>query len=205
MSLIFNTIQVVQTSHQNHLGLYFDDKLNFNHIVWKRASRKQIDSGKKILVLFECSEAFFPKMLFPIYKSSARRNVDYCDLIIDVFRNIEKLQYSAALFMTAIIKATLLKQRIWSSISKMWLTVFCEIFCKIFCKVVYTAFEHHWLFWKTSLRHFFGSICAVIIIIFIKNSQFPEPASFAYLFSGGSKLIQMYRELLFVCINAGVY
>ena len=31
LPLTFNTIPVAQTSHQKHLGLYFDDKFNFNH------------------------------------------------------------------------------------------------------------------------------------------------------------------------------
>ena len=31
ISLTFNAIPVAQTSHQKHLGLYLDDKLNFSH------------------------------------------------------------------------------------------------------------------------------------------------------------------------------
>ena len=31
MTLTFNAIPVAQTSHQKHLSLYLDEKLNFNH------------------------------------------------------------------------------------------------------------------------------------------------------------------------------
>ena len=31
ISLTFNAIPVAQTSHQKHLGLYLDEKLNFSH------------------------------------------------------------------------------------------------------------------------------------------------------------------------------
>ena len=39
MPLTFNAIPVAQTSHQKHLGLYLDEKLNFNHHIKEMISK----------------------------------------------------------------------------------------------------------------------------------------------------------------------
>ena len=103
-----NAISVAETSHQKHLGLYLNEKLNYNHYVKEIISKvnKEIGTIRKLT-------SILPRNALPtIYKSFIRPNIDYCDLIYDqphnksFCNNPEKLQYNAALAITGTIKGT---------------------------------------------------------------------------------------------------
>ena len=94
------------------------------------------------------------------------------------------------------------------TICKMGLLHFaCKIFRKMFCgiihKVDYIAYEHHWLFWNALKILLWVNLC--------KNNHYfdqKQPIFIIYqhclsLFRR-SKLIKMYRQLLFLCIIARV-
>ena len=93
MPLTFNAIPVAQTSHQKHLGLYLDEKLNFNHHIKEIISKvnKGIGITRKL-------RSILPRnALLTIYKAFIRPNIDYCDFIYDqphnesFCNNLEKL------------------------------------------------------------------------------------------------------------------
>ena len=45
MSLTFNVIPVAQTSHQKHIGLYIDEKLNFSNHIKEIISKVDKETG----------------------------------------------------------------------------------------------------------------------------------------------------------------
>ena len=108
MSLGFNDIPVAQSSHQKHLGLYLDEKLNFSHHMKEIISKvnKGIGITRKL-------RSILPRnALLTIYKAFIRPNIDYCEFIYDqphnesFCNNLEKLQYNAALAIIDAIKGT---------------------------------------------------------------------------------------------------
>ena len=74
----FNTIPVARTPYQKHLGLYLDEKLNFNHHVNVKISK----ANKGIEIIKRLSHILPRKSLITIYKSFIRPHLDYCDAII---------------------------------------------------------------------------------------------------------------------------
>ena len=104
----FNTITVAHTSYQKHLGLYLDEKLNFNHRINVKISK----GNKGIGIIKRLSHILPRKSLITIYKSFIRPHLDYCDVIYDQPNNesfcskIEQLQYNAALAITGAIRGT---------------------------------------------------------------------------------------------------
>ena len=62
MPLTFNAISVAQTSHQKHLGLYLDEKLNFNHHIKEIIFNVNIGVG-----ILGSLEAFFLEMLYLLF------------------------------------------------------------------------------------------------------------------------------------------
>ena len=104
----FNTITVAHTSYQKHLGLYLDEKLNFNCHINVKISK----ANKEIWIIKSLSHILPRKSLITIYKSFIRPHLDYCDVIYDQPNNesfcskIEQLQYNAALAITGAIRGT---------------------------------------------------------------------------------------------------
>ena len=62
MPLTFNAISVAQTSRQKHLGLYLDEKLNFNHHIKEIIFNVNIGVG-----ILGSLEAFFLEMLYLLF------------------------------------------------------------------------------------------------------------------------------------------
>ena len=110
MPSTFYDIPVTQTSHQKHLSLYLDEKLNFNHHYKRKNPSKGIGIIRKL-------RSILPRnFLLTTYKSFIRPIVDYCDFIYDkphngsFCNNLEKLQHNDALSITGAIKgASMLK------------------------------------------------------------------------------------------------
>ena len=108
MSLTFNAMPVAQMSYEKHLGLYLDEKLNFNHHIKEMISKV----NKGIGIIKNLRNILSRNALFTSYKSFIDTNFDYCDFIYDLphnerfFNNLEKLQYNAALAITDTIKGT---------------------------------------------------------------------------------------------------
>ena len=108
MSLTFNAMPVAQTSHQKHVGLYLDEKLNFSHHI-----KEIIAKANKGLGIIRKFRSILPRnALLTIYKAFIRPNIDYCDFIYDqppnesFCNNLDELQYNAVLAITGAIKGT---------------------------------------------------------------------------------------------------
>ena len=108
MPLTFNAISVAQTSHPKQLGLYLDEKLNFNRHIKETISK--VNNRIAIIRKLRC---ILPRNAWlTIYKAFIRPSTDYCDFIYDQIHdesfcnNLEKLQYNAALTITGAIKET---------------------------------------------------------------------------------------------------
>ena len=74
-----NTIPVARTPYQKHLGLYLDEKLNFNHRINVTISK----ANNRIEIIKRLSHILPRKSLITIYKSLIRPHLDYCDVIHD--------------------------------------------------------------------------------------------------------------------------
>ena len=86
-----NNIQVERSSHQKHLGLILDEKLNFKEHINSAISKV----NKGISVLKKLRHTLPRKSLITIYKSFLRPLVDYGDIIYDQSNNesfCEKLE-----------------------------------------------------------------------------------------------------------------
>ena len=107
-TLYFNRSPVACEPFQKHLGLTLDKKLNFNHHL-----NEKISKAMKGIGLIKILYHYLPrKSLLTIYRSYVRSHLDYCDVIYDqphnatFSRNIESVQYNAALAITGTIKGT---------------------------------------------------------------------------------------------------
>ena len=106
-SITFNTVPVACTACQKHLGLYLDEKLNFQDHV----NAKSLKANKGIGIIKRLSNTLPRKSLLTIYKFFIR-HLDCCDIIFDQPNNksfctkIEHIQYNAALAITGAIKGT---------------------------------------------------------------------------------------------------
>ena len=103
-----NNIQVERSSHQKHLGLILDKKVNFKEHVNTAISKV----NKGISVLKKLRHTLPRKSLITIYKSFLRPLVDYGDIIYDQPNNesfcekLESIQYKAVLAITGAIQGT---------------------------------------------------------------------------------------------------
>ena len=107
-TISLNNIQVERTSHQKHLGIILDEKLNF---------KQHLDSiipkvNKGISVIKKLRHSLPRKSLATIYKAFLRPLLDYGDIIYDQPQNesfcekVEQLPYKVALAITGAIKGT---------------------------------------------------------------------------------------------------
>ena len=105
--VIFN-IPVNQTSHQKHLDMFLDKKLNFGEYL-KYVTNKV---SKSIGLLRKLQMILPRRSLVTIYKSFIRPHLEYGDIIFDqAFDNSfhdksESIQYNASLAMTGAIRST---------------------------------------------------------------------------------------------------
>ena len=104
--VFFNDIPVSRVSFQKHLGIYLDEKLNFNHHI----KEKMTKAMKGIGVIKRLSKMLPRHSLLTIYKSFVKPHLDYGDILYDQPNNksfckiIETVQYNAALAITSAIK-----------------------------------------------------------------------------------------------------
>ena len=106
--IYFNDIPVTQTAIQKHIGLYLDEKLNYNTHIKKKFSKVYKDIG----LLRNLSNKFLRQALVTIYKVFIRPHLGYGDIVYDKPNNetfinkIEKAQYDAAFIIIGAIRGT---------------------------------------------------------------------------------------------------
>ena len=106
--VFFNDIPVSRVSFQKHLGIYLDEKLNFNNHI----KEKMTKAMKGIGVIKRLSKMLPRHSLITIYKSFVRPQLDYGNILYDQPKNksycqkIETVHYNAALAITCAIKGT---------------------------------------------------------------------------------------------------
>ena len=106
--LYFNENVVPQTTHQKHLGMFLDRKLNFSEYL-KTFSQK---TNKTIGLLRKLQTLLAGASLITIYKSFIRPHLDYGDMIYNQTFNmsfqqkIKTIQYSAVLAITGAIRVS---------------------------------------------------------------------------------------------------
>ena len=104
----FNNIQVERVPYQTHVGILFDEKLNFKQHV----DNAILKMSKGIFVIKKLRHSLPRKSLLTIYKAFLRSLIDYGDIIYDQPQNesfshkIESVQYKAALAITGAIQGT---------------------------------------------------------------------------------------------------
>ena len=106
--LFFNNEEVIKSTHQKHLGLILDEKLNlFDHV------SSMISKANKGIGIIRKLHSFLPRSaLITLYKSFVRSHLDYGDILYDqptnesFTRKIESVQYNAALAITGAIRGT---------------------------------------------------------------------------------------------------
>ena len=107
-NISLNNIQVVRVSHQKHLGIILDEKLNF---------KEHIDStilkmNRSMAVIKNVRYSLPRKSLITIYKALLRPPRDYGDIIYDqphnesVCEKFESVQYKVAVAITGAIQGT---------------------------------------------------------------------------------------------------
>ena len=106
--ICFSDIPVTQTTVQKHIGMYLDEKLNYNTHVKEKLSKV----CKGIGLLRNLSNKLPIQALVTIYKTFIRPHLDYGDIAYDqpdnrtFINKIEKAQYNAALAITGAIRST---------------------------------------------------------------------------------------------------
>ena len=107
-NISLNNIQVERVSHQKHLGIILDKKLNF---------KEHIDStifkvNRGIAIIKKLRHILPRKSLITIYKALLRPLFYYGDIIYDqphnesVCEKLESVQYKVALAITGAIQGT---------------------------------------------------------------------------------------------------
>ena len=103
-----NNVHVERVSHQKHLGIVLDEKLNFKQHV----DNAILKINKGISVIKKLRHTLPRKSLLTIYKAFLRPLIDYGDIIYDQPNNesfcekLESVQYKAALAITGAIQGT---------------------------------------------------------------------------------------------------
>ena len=111
-SVHFNNISVSSTSMHKHLGMLLDDKLRYEHRL--KSVFKKIK--KTILLLRKFQQILPGQSLNKIYKSFIRSNLGYDDFVYDqafnesFHKNLESIQYSAAITITGALRGTFNKR-----------------------------------------------------------------------------------------------
>ena len=77
--VFFNDIPVSCLSFQKHLGIYLDEKFNFNHHIGEKITKAM----KGIGVIKRLSKMLPRHSLLTIYKSFVRPHLDYGDILYD--------------------------------------------------------------------------------------------------------------------------
>ena len=107
-TIFFNEPSVAHTSCQKHLGIYLDEKLNFNTHIKENIAK----ANKGIGIIHKLAHVLPRESFFTICKSFVRPHIDYGDIIYDQPNNysfcdmIERVQYNPALAITGAIKGT---------------------------------------------------------------------------------------------------
>ena len=106
--IYFNDIPVTQTTVQKYIGMYLDEKPNYNTRIKEKLSKVY----KGIGLLRNLSYKLPRQALVTIYEAFIRIHLDYGDIVYDKPNNetfinkIEKAQYDAALAITGAIRST---------------------------------------------------------------------------------------------------
>ena len=101
-------IQVERVSHQKHLGIILDEKLNFKEHI--NSTTLKVNRGLAVLKKLRYSLPW--KSLITIYKALLRPLLDYGDITYDqphnesVSEKLESVQYKVALAITGAIQGT---------------------------------------------------------------------------------------------------
>ena len=106
--IYFNGLPVYCSDAQKHLGVYLDEKLNFNiHL------KEKFEKFNKSIGILRKLHNILPRpALITLYKSFVRPHLDYADVIYDQPLNesfsqkLESYQYNAALAITGAIRGT---------------------------------------------------------------------------------------------------
>ena len=104
----FNEAPITKASFQKHLGIYLDEKLNFNNHIKEKIAKANNGIG----ITCKLSHLLPRESLTTIYKSFFRPHIDYGDIIYDQPNNehfcnmIERVQYNAAHAITSAINGT---------------------------------------------------------------------------------------------------
>ena len=136
-AVFFNDIPVARCSIHKHLGMDFDEKLNFGHHITEKITK----ANKGIHFIKKLHNVILHRALLTIYKCFIKPNLDYGDFIYDQPNNssfcskIESGQYNAALAITGTIRGTsqtkLYRElRLESLRSPRWFRNLCTL-CKI--------------------------------------------------------------------------
>ena len=108
-TVIFNNIPVQIRSVQKQLGVYLDEKLNFNTHIKEKIGK----ASKGIGVIKKLFKSVPRNALLTIYKLFVRPHLDHGDIVYDQHNNesfiskLEQGQYNAALAITGAIKCVL--------------------------------------------------------------------------------------------------
>ena len=136
--LTFNVNQVQQCSSQKHLGLFLDNKLDFN----KHLDEKINNCNKIIEMMEKLFTSVSKQSLLTIYKSFVRPILNCGDIIYDkphkcsFIGKIERVQYNACLVITGAFKGTS-RERLYqesgleSLKDKRWHRKLCFFFIKL--------------------------------------------------------------------------
>ena len=104
----FNNMPVFSVTFHKHLGIYLDEKLNFNYHIQEKICKAMQGVG----IIRKLSKILPRNSLITIYKSFVTPHLDCCDVLYDqpntesLCQKIESVQYNAALAITGAIKGT---------------------------------------------------------------------------------------------------
>ena len=82
-AIYFNDTSVTQTTIQKHIGLYLDEKLNYNTNIKEKLSKVYKDIG----LLRNLSNKLPRQAFVTIYKVFIRPHLDYGDTVYETFIN----------------------------------------------------------------------------------------------------------------------
>ena len=130
--IFFDDIPVERASHQKHLGIYLDEKPNFETYIITVLCK--VNKGISII-----KKAYFTKKIIAIYKVSLRLHIDYDDdhpSNESFCEKLESVQYKAALVITGAIQSTSREKNLLKSLitlleslkSRRWFRRLCYMF-----------------------------------------------------------------------------
>ena len=104
----FCNVPVSRAVFHKNLGIYLDEKLNFNHHIKEKIAKAIKGKG----VIKKLSRILPRRSLLTIYESFARPHIDYIGVLYDqlsnksLCKNTDTIQYNAALAITGAMKGT---------------------------------------------------------------------------------------------------